>query len=84
MARQIQVVIDCADPGRLTKFWASALGYVPQEPPEGFSDWRSFWQSIGLPEDEIVDSSDAVVDPDGIGPRIWFLPALTRRRSRRT
>jgi hypothetical protein len=25
-----------------------------------------------LPEDELVDSGDSIVDPDGVGPRIWF------------
>ena len=27
MATRIQVTIDCADPGRLARFWADALGY---------------------------------------------------------
>lgn len=75
MARKIQVTIDCADPGRLTLFWATALGYEIQAPPGGFPTWNAFWRSIGVPEDELDDANDAsdsVVDPDGVGPRIWF------------
>jgi hypothetical protein len=63
---------DCADPDVLTRFWAPALGYRVEGPPAGFDDWRSYWAHIGLPEDELVDSGDAIVDPDGVGPRIWF------------
>jgi hypothetical protein len=75
MARKIQVTIDCADPGRLSRFWSTALGYDIQPPPDGFPTWNAFWRSIGVPEDELDDEndgSDSVVDPDGVGPRIWF------------
>jgi hypothetical protein len=75
MARKIQVTIDCADPGRLTRFWSTALGYEIQPPPDGFPTWNAFWRSIGVPEDELDgenDASESVVDPDGVGPRIWF------------
>ncbi|MGH9261982.1 MAG: VOC family protein [Acidimicrobiales bacterium] len=72
MAARIQVVFDCADPGLLTRFWALALGYRIEDPPAGFEDWRSYWAHIGLPEDELVDSGDSIVDPDGVGPRIWL------------
>ena len=34
MATPIQVTIDCADPGRLARFWAEALGYRLEEPPD--------------------------------------------------
>jgi len=75
MARKFQVTIDCADPGRLTRFWSTALEYQIQPPPDGFPTWNAFWRSIGVPEDELDDANDAsdsVVDPDGVGPRIWF------------
>ncbi|MGH3926055.1 MAG: VOC family protein [Pseudonocardiaceae bacterium] len=72
MATRIQVVFDCADPDLLTRFWALALGYRIEDPPAGFEDWRSYWAHIGLPGDELVDSGDSIVDPDGVGPRIWF------------
>jgi len=71
MATRVQVVFDCADPDRVAHFWATALGYVFQDPPEGFDTWDAFLESIGIPEDRRNDAS-AVVDPEGIGPRIYF------------
>ena len=71
MATGIQVVFDCADPDRLARFWAAALGYRLQDPPEGFPTWEAFLASIGVPEEEWNDGS-AVVDPAGKGPRIYF------------
>jgi hypothetical protein len=75
MARKFQLTVDCADPGRLTHFWAAALGYAVQEPPGGFDTWNDYWRSIGVPEEELDDArdaSDSLIDPDGVGPRIWF------------
>jgi catechol 2,3-dioxygenase-like lactoylglutathione lyase family enzyme len=74
MATRIQVTIDCADPNRLARFWAEALGYRLQEPPDGFDSWQAYWASRGLPPEEVEDGYDAIVDPDGVGPRIWFQP----------
>jgi hypothetical protein len=65
------VVIDCADPSALAEFWAAALGYVVQPPPEGFDSWEGFLTSIGVPEERWNDRS-AVVDPDEQGPRLFF------------
>lgn len=71
MATGIQVVIDCADPNRLAAFWASALGYKLQDPPDGHATWEDFLREMGVPEQE-WNSASAVVDPDGQGPRIYF------------
>ncbi|HEY0738951.1 MAG TPA: VOC family protein [Herpetosiphonaceae bacterium] len=71
MALSIQVVIDCADPAQLAPFWASALGYKIQDPPQGFDSWPEFLTSIGVPESE-WNSASAIVDPDGKGARIYF------------
>lgn len=72
MSTAIQLVIDCADPDRLTRFWAEALGYQVPPPPDGFGTWRAYWVNVGVPEDELDDGDDSLVDPDGAGPRIWF------------
>jgi hypothetical protein len=72
MTTRFQIVIDCADPGLLAKFWAQALGYEFEPPPEGFEDWDAYWRSVGVPEDELDGSADRIVDPTGGGPRIWF------------
>jgi hypothetical protein len=71
MATDIQVVIDCADPDRLAHFWADALHYRIQDPPEGFASWPDFLRAQGIPEADFNKAS-AVVDPDGKGPRIYF------------
>ena len=71
MGTPIQVVIDCADPARLAEFWATALGYEVQRPPDGFASWPDFLRANGVPEEAWNDFS-AVTDPDGDGPRIFF------------
>jgi hypothetical protein len=71
MATGIQVVIDCADPDRLAGFWASALGYKLQDPPDGYATWEEFLTAVGVPEDQ-WNKASAVVDPDGAGPRFYF------------
>ena len=72
MVPELQLTIDCADPDRLTKFWAVALGYQVPDPPAGFDNWRSYYRAIGVPEEELDDGDDRLVDPEGHGPRIWF------------
>jgi len=72
MAVPFQLVIDCTDPEPLARFWAEALGYVPEPPPEGFATWDAFYRDLGVPEEELGVGVDSIVDPDGRGPRIWF------------
>ena len=71
MATRVQVVIDCADPAKLAPFWAEALHYRLQDPPEGFVSWEAWLQANGIPEHD-WNSASAVVDPAGVGPRIYF------------
>jgi len=71
MAIGVQITFDAHDPAALAQFWALALGYVIQPPPPGFDDWESFLESVGIPEAD-RDSKSAVVDPDGVGPRLFF------------
>ncbi|HEV2891232.1 MAG TPA: VOC family protein [Frankiaceae bacterium] len=72
MAARFQLVIDCADPEPLALFWAAALGYELEPPPEGFATWDAYWRDVGVPEDELGGGADRIVDPSGRGPRIWF------------
>lgn len=67
-----QLVIDCRDPDRLARFWAAALGYQLQPPPVGFATWNDYWRDVGVPEDELGEGEDSIIDPNGHGPRIWF------------
>jgi hypothetical protein len=71
MAIGVQVVFDCADPDRLARFWAQALGYKLQDPPPGYASWEDWAREQGIPEDR-WDAASAAVDPDGRGPRLYF------------
>ncbi|MFG2117365.1 VOC family protein [Streptomyces sp. NPDC048718] len=72
----LQLTIDCADPRRLVAFWAEALRYVPEPPPEGHPTWRAYWEATGVPEDELAGDAgeipESIVDPERRGPRVWF------------
>jgi hypothetical protein len=72
VAADFQLVIDCADPEPLARFWAGALGSVFEPPPAGFADWDEYWRDVGVPEDELGLGADLIIDPDRRGPRIWF------------
>lgn len=65
------VTVDATDPGRLAEFWAFALGYILQPPPEGFETWESFADALDLSAEE-RERYSAVVDPAGVGPRVLF------------
>ena len=79
MPVRYQLVIDCADPDMLCRFWAAALGYELEPPPEGFAAWDDFRRHIGLPESMIGIGADSISDPDGHGPRIWFNAVQDRK-----
>lgn len=81
MATGIQVVFDCADPDRLARFWATALHYRVQDPPDGFTSWEAWLADAGVPEDE-WNSASAIVDPDGAG-RVSTSSGCRRARSPR-
>ncbi|HKZ48094.1 MAG TPA: VOC family protein [Thermoplasmata archaeon] len=71
MARPIQISFDCADVGRLSRFYAAALDYRPMDPPEGFPTWEAALEAWGVPREEWNDGAH-LVDPEGKGPRIYF------------
>jgi hypothetical protein len=71
----LQITIDCTEPRLLVPFWCAALGYVVEPPPGGHSSWNDYWRAVGVPEDELPtdhDAADSIVDPNGVGPRVWF------------
>jgi Glyoxalase-like domain len=75
MAKLRQVTIDCAEPTVLARFWATALDYELQPPPDGHTSWHAWYRSVGVPAEELAgfpDEPDRVVDPAGIGPKMWF------------
>lgn len=71
MTVEFQVTFDSADPAAHASFWAEALHYVLQPPPAGFPSWDAALDAWGVPVEHRNDRS-AIVDPDGVGPRIFF------------
>ena len=51
MALEIQVTFDVADLDRMAAFWALALGYEPEPPPDGFASWEEFAQRNHIPRE---------------------------------
>ena len=72
MPVRFQLVIDCADPDRLARFWAAALGYELAPPPAGFPTWDDYYRDLGIPEEDLGTGEDRISDPQGHGPAIWF------------
>lgn len=56
----------------MARFWAQALGYELEGPPGEFATWGDYWRSVGLPEEELHDGYDSIIDPAGDRPRVWF------------
>jgi catechol 2,3-dioxygenase-like lactoylglutathione lyase family enzyme len=81
MTRTVQITFDCADPARLAEFWAEALGYQLQNPPEGFESWEQALEAMGVPPESRNDAS-AVVDPEGSGPRLFFQRVPERKQAK--
>ncbi|MFI6133561.1 VOC family protein [Micromonospora sp. NPDC051141] len=83
MGLDVQFTFDCADPAALAAFWAEALGYRVQGPPDGFDSWEQALTAFGVPPERHGDAS-AVVDPEGTGPRVFFqrVPEPKRGKNR--
>ena len=82
MAVSFQLVIDCADPEPLARFWAAALDYELEPPPDGFATWDAYWRDLGVPEEELGTGADRIVDPSGRAPRIWFQVVPERKAAK--
>lgn len=78
MATTIQLTFDALSPKRLGFFWLEVLGYAVDPPPGGelgdphetYDAWVRLFTDSGRPE--LADSAFALVDPDGVGPRIFI------------
>lgn len=92
MEMTVQLTIDCSDPQRMVAFWAEALGYVPEPPPDGHATWRAYRVAAEVPEAELpagaADMPESIIDPGGHGPRVWFQevpePKVAKNRFRYT
>ena len=77
MATTVQVTVDCADPHRVARFWAEALGYVKESHVDVV---RGLLDAGLLGADDTVEVDGGVQfaevsacrDPDGVGPRLFF------------
>ena len=72
MATPFQITVDCVDADAMSRFWSTALGYVTEPPPAGFLSWEDFLRANGI-EVPPAGSIGAIVDPDGVGPRVLFI-----------
>src|SRR5690625_5269548 len=79
MSSTIQVTFDAHDPRSLSTFWRDVLGYVHPFPPgekptvgaDPLAAWDEFLEGADVPQ-HLRNSSSALEDPDGVGPRIFF------------
>lgn len=79
MSSTIQVTFDARDPRSLSQFWKEVLEYVHPAPPgvelapgeDPLAAWDQFLEVNNVPV-ELRNSSSALEDPDGTGPRIFF------------
>jgi catechol 2,3-dioxygenase-like lactoylglutathione lyase family enzyme len=62
------VTFDCADPDRMSTFWAAVLGYEKAVFPD---DLRKQLLDSGLTEDDLA-ARGLAEDPAGVGPRLFF------------
>lgn len=72
MANAIQITVDAADPRSQGAFWCAVLGYVEQPPPPDFDTWEEALDAFGIDRSD-PNRAFAIVDPDGVGPRVFFL-----------
>ena len=72
MVNKIQITVDAAGPRALGAFWCEVLGYIEPPPPSGFATWEDALDAFGIDRSD-PDRAFAIVDPDGVGPRVFFL-----------
>jgi hypothetical protein len=78
VATPFQITIDCDDAQQMMAFWSVALGYVEEPPPAGYLSWQDFLRAHDVPIPP-TGSIGAIVDPEGIGPRVLFLRVPERK-----
>ncbi len=65
------ITFACQDPAAMAEFWSAVLDYRIQEAPPGFME---AW----IAEGRDPDYAAAAVDPEGKGPRLFFLKMKKR------
>jgi hypothetical protein len=82
MTAKFQLVIDCADPEPLARFWVAALGYEFEPPPDGYDNWDDSWRAVGVSEDELGLGLDRIAIRPGGARGSGSRRCRRRRRSR--
>lgn len=74
MFARLQIAFDCKDPRKLSEFYRQLLGFKREKAPPGFDSMEQWLKARGVPEEEWGEDfvSNAIVDPAGRWPRIWF------------
>ena len=67
-ARLRSIVVDCAHPARLARFWAEILGYRVRSYDEAA---LAKLRAAGI--EDVEDDPSVVIDPPGDGATIWFV-----------
>ena len=81
MVVRLQIAFDCKDPVKLSDFYAKALRYKREDAPPGFATIEEWLQARGVPVAE-WDDGRAIIDPQGVWPRIWFHKMPTPKPSK--
>jgi hypothetical protein len=73
-AFDLHIVLDCADPDRIARFWMAALGGYdfPFGPPDGFPTWDAWADANDIPQDQ-RNTGRTLVDKVRDRPDIFFL-----------
>jgi len=66
LSRLHSIVVDCARPAALARFWAAALGYTVRPYDQAEIDRLA---ALGY---TVEDDPSVVLDPPGAGPTVWF------------
>ncbi len=73
MAVNYQLVINCVGhPEALARFWAEALGYVLEPPPDKYATWDDWRRGVGLPESWLGRGTDSSLTPMELDPASGF------------
>ena len=70
MTPRLQIVFQTPNPHRLGDLWRTALGYVPEPPPDGHDTWGRFVAETGTYVSQT--DLDSAVHPYGRGPTLQF------------
>jgi hypothetical protein len=84
MPVRFQPVIDCRDPEPLARFWAAALGYEFEPPPEGSQPGTTTGVRSAWARKTWGSARTASSIPMAAAPRIWFqvVPELKAVKNR--